>query len=363
MEFLVESSKICRLCLGKGTKCIFDFDPPIVYKLKQCASIELEIGDGLPDHICEDCLKKMEDTISFRELCENNDRLLRNTPKKSVDDQSSTNISANLISDDLKSKQNKEEKCLISDIKTVDACNVSEHQLKNDYQCYFCNKHFEDVKCLKRHLNFHRRIKKYECSLCGKKFYIPKYLKIHERIHKGEKPITCSICSKSFSYPGSLQKHLKVHTGESSYWCKICSKNFSCSFTLKNHIKIHSNEKTFVCQHCGKTFRYLSNLVRHNRSHTGDRPYTCNVCSKAFKTSSDRKAHMLVHTGEKRNKDNIRAPNQRLEITRRCNLYISLYNSLPQSMKNATLTNFKWKLKKHLSENAHYDASDFSFTE
>lgn len=69
------------------------------------------------------------------------------------------------------------------------------------------------------------------------------------------------------------------------------------------------------------------------------------------------------HSYLTRNKDNIRIPNQRLEMTKRGNSYISFYNSLPQSMKQATLPNFKKKLKKHLLENAYYDTSDFNFAE
>ena len=70
-----------------------------------------------------------------------------------------------------------------------------------------------------------------------------------------------------------------------------------------------------------------------------------------------------THTYNTRTRNDIQIPNQRLELAKRKNLGITLFNSLPNSLKELPVKQFKNKLKNHLLANAYYNISDFNYFE
>ena len=70
-----------------------------------------------------------------------------------------------------------------------------------------------------------------------------------------------------------------------------------------------------------------------------------------------------THTYNTRTRNDIQIPNQRLELAKRKNLGITLFNSLPNSLKELPVKQFKIKLKNHLLANAYYNILDFNYFE
>ena len=91
----------------------------------------------------------------------------------------------------------------------------------------------------------------------------------------GEKEYVCHMCEKKFNNMSNLTRHMKIHTGEKSFVCDLCNKDFTQSGHLKTHKRIHTGEKPYACMVCNRNFSCKSNLVRHTKFHSGDKPYGC----------------------------------------------------------------------------------------
>ncbi|XP_044270017.1 zinc finger protein 271-like [Tribolium madens] len=335
-------SNVCRTCLVENVELKDIFSLSVDKMLKECTSIQLQSGDGLPEFICESCISRATEAYSFKLLCENSDQTLRNIVQNSLlkDDKEKMAVldnydecsnadepSPETIRDDDKeyftnSQDNLNDHSYFADVtvknlnelediecklcsqtlrKNEEKNHMESYHIGDNYHiCNKCKKEFTDIKLLKRHMRTHKLKKNHNCPTCGKSFYGANDLTIHIRVHTGEKPLTCTVCSKAFADPRGLNSHMKTHTGKKPYTCNTCGKSFAHSFVLTTHKRTHTAERPYVCSSCGKTFIYSHNLAIHMRSHTGERPYQCQQCYKSFSSSSTLSAHMMTHTGEKR---------------------------------------------------------------
>lgn len=175
--------------------------------------------------------------------------------------------------------------------------------------CKVCNKGFQRLEHLERHIKIHiPSEKKFECPTCHKKFNRKDNLRSHVKIHQkdpedvdaaGKQNQLCVYCGRGFSNSSNLIVHMRRHTGEKPYQCDICDKGFPRSSDLQCHRRTHTGEKPCLCTICGKGFSRSNKLVRHMRIHTGSRPYSCSYCDRAFTQSNDLTLHIRRHTGEK----------------------------------------------------------------
>ncbi|XP_043106529.1 zinc finger protein 135-like [Puntigrus tetrazona] len=106
---------------------------------------------------------------------------------------------------------------------------------KSKFKCVFCDKTFEYLSHMTRHMRKHSGEKPYICTACGKRFAQKTYLTTHERTHSGERPYACMECGKSFSQKSSLNVHLRSHTGEKPYSCSLCGKSYAFKIALRTH--------------------------------------------------------------------------------------------------------------------------------
>ncbi|XP_016982220.1 serendipity locus protein H-1 [Drosophila rhopaloa] len=212
---------------------------------------------------------------------------------------------------------------------------AANHRLRLTYRCTECQREFEVLAGLKKHLKthrtegrkdtwkkcpdcgkclklgsmwMHRKIhsdnKKYQCDVCGQKFVQKINLTHHARIHSSEKPYECPECQKRFQERSHLQRHQKYHAQTRSYRCEKCGKMYKTERCLKVHNLVHLEQRPFACTVCDKSFISNSKLKQHSNIHTGMRPFKCNYCPRDFTNFPNwlkhtRRRHKVDHkTGE-----------------------------------------------------------------
>ncbi|KXJ78946.1 hypothetical protein RP20_CCG002889 [Aedes albopictus] len=83
---IIYLDRVCRTCLTEKEKeqlkDLFQFS--LDETLMACVNITIEESDGLPCHICLECLQEVERIVSFRQMCERSDVAIRNLIDKSV---------------------------------------------------------------------------------------------------------------------------------------------------------------------------------------------------------------------------------------------------------------------------------------
>ena len=185
---------------------------------------------------------------------------------------------------------------------TKDNCNIflDEHN-EVMYGCKECNKQFNKLHYLDRHMAMHRGT--FTCEQCSKSFARKETLMNHSCVanskEEGESQEdcgqTCNKCGKMFVCAESLIKHMAIHTDK--YRCEVCRRAFVCNETLKSHMckgppnaySRYKPEKKFACDFCGQAFVKQKYLYRHMAAHTGE--FTCDTCDRWF----SRKEALLSH--------------------------------------------------------------------
>lgn len=97
----------------------------------------------------------------------------------------------------------------------------------------------------------------------------------------------CRRCNKDFSTKTNLLRHIQTHDGVKPYQCTICGAGFTQNGSLKQHIFIHTGEVSRL--------RYLNCSKKFNISFL-QRPYNCSICNRGFTQSKSLVFHMRRHT-------------------------------------------------------------------
>lgn len=167
------------------------------------------------------------------------------------------------------------------------------------HKCDICEKTFERLKYLKRHLRGHTNI--FHCSKCNKRFVRKETLQNHACDTGNARPgpeedaaYACEFCGVSFQKQKYLLRHMAAHTGE--FRCNSCNREFSRKESLLQHIKkFHpeemalTKERVFPCDKCNRVFSREVTLVNHMKLHKGT--HTCDVCGRSFASGFSLEKH------------------------------------------------------------------------
>lgn len=298
-------------------------------------------GDGLPELICEQCVKQLIVAFNFKKQSEQIDATLREITKNpnieyikveqapieeileaKLDDTKGDDM--RLFEITLANNEENSVEEYIEDLneETKD-CNNSEELEDNiktefvlieqnsndeiyfeeneDFACDVCLKTFKTYDAIFKHKKLHAN-KKFECSKCNISFQTKIELVKHRKPHKNMKYHKCDLCGREFRSPHGLAYHKKTyHSGIKNYACTYenCKKAFALKQALDKHLSVHAKDGNHLCYLCGKMYSTYDALHYHIRTHDGVRPHLCVHCGKTFKQSCHLKAHMWVHNGVK----------------------------------------------------------------
>jgi uncharacterized Zn-finger protein len=74
------------------------------------------------------------------------------------------------------------------------------------------------------------------------------------------------VCNKSFNYLCNLKRHMCIHGSERPYRCEVCNKSFKWQWSLKVHLRTHSEERPFSHDVCNKSLQateYFEDASEH----------------------------------------------------------------------------------------------------
>lgn len=357
VDYLINKAEklasLCRLCLSENTKkskCLYEKNDNgcIADLVMLFARIQLNIGDGFPQIICELCQGELELANSFKLKCEKSNSLLKkfyingtfnytvelvkpadlaNTDDDIIklelpdddwiksedgDDLESEAInyspSDSSLSDKVKYKIKKvkglsKNSCSLPSSENVDIKPVGE-----DDGIKIVSKR-EESSVKKKQKKDNDNIK-FICELCSRPLASKNSLENHIRtMHSIErknrvghvtgyganKKYHCSECAYSSAKRHNLVYHQRVHSGEKPFQCKLCNARFSQAGSLSGHSKTHSNVTYFMCPICGKQFKHKNKYERHKLVHNNIRKFPCQICNKSFKTNYALKQHINRH--------------------------------------------------------------------
>ncbi|XP_066601141.1 PR domain zinc finger protein 5-like isoform X2 [Prorops nasuta] len=179
------------------------------------------------------------------------------------------------------------------------------HRLNPEYECSYCQKTFIQKKYLKRHMVKH--IATGKCKWCSHVFMSETDRKLHKCVAPNHE---CIQCKKKFVHKMHLTRHMKSHTALKvvqkkvkkkqmckSVICEKCGDLFKNQHSLKQHLRSHG-EKLYECDVCHSRFHRIGVLKEHKAIHRNVQ-VACSICEKKLKSKKALDIHMLLHGNKK----------------------------------------------------------------
>ncbi|XP_041375767.1 zinc finger protein ZFAT-like [Gigantopelta aegis] len=174
---------------------------------------------------------------------------------------------------------------------------VEKQDRLGEFSCKTCDKTFNRLRYLRKHMQVHRIEKKHLCDECGKSFKTRSYLISHHRVHK-TKEYRCSQCDFRSSINAVIHAHRQLHH-EDSVLCDICGFAYNDKSTLKKHKLVHDPSRPHACSFPGCTWRFKSEVMclAHVRAHTSEGKFQCSLCSYVFRQNHHLQRHIATVHG------------------------------------------------------------------
>lgn len=283
--------EICRVCTAKdGLSDIFEFENDlricdIIIKL--CPAVKITERDHLPHKICKGCVEKVKIAHEFRITCENTDKELRKTLKRSYNKSRRTTDFV-IVNCPMSDGEDDDDEPQDDDEYKVSQSEVESEPVTSDDS-------FEPSKKIKKTPKRRGRRPKNDSSGAGsgtevvkrkrgrQPGFSPKSASITPKRGPGRPPGRPGRPPKSASKSPGLANvvYIEAPDGSSSesdddkpirprktHDCNKCDETFTTGVELKEHLLTHKGD-LFPCTKCDKTFKskvYLSNhLERHDQ--------------------------------------------------------------------------------------------------
>ncbi|KAK9718426.1 Zinc-finger associated domain (zf-AD) [Popillia japonica] len=323
--------------------------------LMECFPIKIQKDDGLPTHICNFCLEKLNFTHNFKTVVLESDTKLNNFYRKKVflpeykesifvkeedsliktetegdnvnrlelEEENVSGIDLLSVADELRQSQEESQTDEANEPKVEDRFNdKQDNSDSND----FVDTSFENFVSSSEESSssdgeYSSDSKEGVTKIAGRRKKIDKR-KLNNpnekqalmlgnpdveriinskmsRTEKNHAKVFCKLCNRHFNFRYYVSVHCFVHTGNLKYKCEHCDKYFPKSFFLKQHMNTHA-VKQFACEECGKMYATLGLLQGHKVTHSDAKPHVCTVCNKAFKWRNTYNKHCLIHNESNR---------------------------------------------------------------
>ncbi|XP_077301959.1 uncharacterized protein LOC143922560 isoform X1 [Arctopsyche grandis] len=222
-------------------------DADLAGMLITLTGLQVSEDDGLPCQLCTQCATKLDDAVSFKNLCEKSDSLFRQYVTEKIPD---------TLNNHAYIKQ---------EMSAENPYEVANMEISGDYDDFLIFKTEPEVQLNEAKPVFKLDDVKEEMDISvkdGKNYY------------------SCGICSKSYTGAKSLKRHMAVHTGD-GFKCNQCTKIFARRDHLRKHLqRVHSIKnidvvmntislKTAIkydCPYCGVDATNKILMGRHLRS-------------------------------------------------------------------------------------------------
>lgn len=137
----------------------------------------------------------------------------------------------------------------------------------NKFQCFDCNKVFQDGRNLLQHKerkNLANKMK--NCDRCEQKFCLDRDLLFHEKqVHNYKRNFKCGLCHRQYVSRSALELHeRRIHDPERCI-CPVCGKRLKNSYGLKRHKDTHKDVNDMECSYCVQCFKSQNSLNQHLR--------------------------------------------------------------------------------------------------
>nr|CAI5868700.1 unnamed protein product [Callosobruchus analis] len=329
--------KICRTCLEEKAYLKPLFDACLPNMLMTCASVQVMEGDGLPQHICTQCLLSLNKAYTFKNLCEKSDMTLRNYLQSIQTENILSGVQKDLFSSSEVLQQNTIFEDIFTDATTqslVESFNHNANTVASDLAETMQSLQTIAEQCLpetwengvglptnsQEALDNFNIASLFKCHYCDDMFKDEWTLGEHTKSHTNQNEYFCNPCNKVCSTSDELSKHLLEHTfaadspkkliedrHEQEALCGNCNSNTCKDLECqKEHAEVvgtisnDQTEKKIICDICGKSYKQRKFLSIHMRVHTGERPYNCEVCGRNFSLYSSLHKHRNIHSERKK---------------------------------------------------------------
>ncbi|XP_050343793.1 zinc finger protein 184-like, partial [Nymphalis io] len=331
--------EMCRLCLEKVKETVPIFTDTdnvcasLTMRIMMCVGLEITREDCLPDMICTECHKELNNYYEFKKRCVLTYQKLKShalavkqmVTKKGTDtnvkeDQNKTPSVLDRVHLDnveqilpVKESQDFEVNIDHNGLSNVPNENVEKSTTEattniletpeNQDVSEFISSILLELGILTRNgehaLKMDQNIKLIEIETGDDTKMILELLEIDEgqqnapknKISSNEINIQSTI---KYIEPCDNGKNVTPPKDERAR-CPQCGKRFATRGALRRHARVHSGERPYVCTVCARAFAQREVLRRHELVHGEEKPFKCAQCGKGFTQRGALAAHARAH--------------------------------------------------------------------